>query len=70
MIREAYFISTLRGGVIHTILLIQAITISFNTLKVLSNIKLCLLYLIVKSYISLIPATHTVLMSVSLLFSA
>ena len=37
MIRDTYFISTLRGGVIHTILLIQAITIGLNTIKALGN---------------------------------
>ena len=42
MIRDIYFIFTLRGGVIHTILLIQAITISFNTLKALNNIMFAL----------------------------
>ena len=42
MIRDTYFIFTLRGGVIHTILLIQAITISFNTIKALNNIMFAL----------------------------
>ena len=42
MIRDTYLKSTLRGGVIHTMLLIQAISISFNTTTVLKNIMFAL----------------------------
>ena len=42
MIRDTYFISTLREGVIHSISLIPAITISFNTTTVLINIMFAL----------------------------